>query len=439
MTLDVAARPTAVGRARRRLSGPTLMALAERLINRGASAFVTLAMAVFVSPQEAGAYAFGMLALTFATGVGGWALQQVGVSLWRYEGGGAALTRLSRLVALGSAAVVLAALLGGKAAGLYGEPILFVLLPLVLVAFVQSWFIPAVTLRQFHGQWGRLTRAQTIGSGASLLISLPLLAICGALAAVLQTVIAEGIFVLVARRKLIAPAPDRPRVDVLRRFVLPTVFTTAFGWANGQADRLVVALLVGSGPLGLFAMAVAVAKTATDAVLNGVLNVLRFRLASAQSEADRAAAFSRLFLQAAALALALQVLVTLISVWPLRLVLAHEWYPALAVVPLLAMSGVAMSAQYTIAAAVVESGEARRLRVSNVASLLLTVAAGAVLAFSLPMGAVAETVADLVVLGLVFPLMRAAIPRPVQLRFGALVVLGLVLGIGGYAAELALG
>ncbi|MDP9028381.1 MAG: oligosaccharide flippase family protein, partial [Actinomycetota bacterium] len=420
MTIDVAQRPTFVGRARRRLSRPILLALAERLVNRGASAFVTFAMSVFVSPKEAGAYALGMLALTFATGVGSWALQQVGVSLWRYDGGGAALTRLARIVAVGSAVVVLAALLGGEAAGLYGDPILQALLPLVLVAFIQAWFVPAVTLRQFHGQWGRLTRAQTIGSGASLVISLPLLAFCGVAAAVLQTVIAEGIFVLVARRKLVAPAPDRERVDVLRRYVLPTVLTTAFGWANGQADRLVVALLVGSGPLGLLAMAVAVAKTATDAVLNGVLNVLRFRLASARTEAERSAAFSGLFLQASALPLALQIVVSILSVWPLHVVLAHSWYPALAVVPLLAMSGVAMSAQYTIAAAVVEGGQARRLRTSNVASLVLTVGAGAVLAFSLPLGAVAEAVADLVVLIVVLPLMRGAIPRSVQLRFGVL-------------------
>jgi O-antigen/teichoic acid export membrane protein len=438
MTLDVVSRPTAAARIRRRLTGPTLMALAERLINRGASAFVTFAMAVFVSPHEAGAYAFGMLALTFATGIGSWALQQVGVALWRYDGGGEALTRIARLVAVGSAVVVLGALIGGEAAGLYDAATFNALLPLVLVAFIQSWFVPAITLRQFHGQWGRLTRAQTIGSGVSLLVALPLLPFCGVVAAVLQSVIAEGIFVLVARRRLVAPSPDRPRVDVLRRFVLPTAVTTVFGWANGQADRLVVALIAGSGPLGLLAMAVAVAKTATDAVLNGVLNVLRFRLASAQTEQERSAAFSRLFLQAGAIALALQIAVSILSAWPLRLLLEEAWYPALAVVPLLAMSGVAMSAQYTISAAVVESGSARRLRVSNVASLVLTVAAGAVLAYSLPLGAIAEAVADLVVLVLVFPLMRAAIPRLVQLQFGALVVIGLVLGLGAYGTELAL-
>jgi hypothetical protein len=69
----------------------------------------------------------------------------------------------------------------------------------------------------------------------------------------------------------------------------------------------------------------------------------------------------------------------------------------------------------------------------------MTVAAGAVLAFSLPLGAVAEAVADLVVLVVVFPLMRASISRSVQVRFGLLVVVGLALGLAGYVVELALG
>jgi O-antigen/teichoic acid export membrane protein len=430
--MTIQAPPASLGlRVRRRIAGPTLMALTERLVNRGASALVTFAMAIFVSPHEAGAYAFGMLALTFAQAAGSWALQQVGVALWRYEGGGAALRRVSRVVAFASAALVLGSLLAGRAAGLFGDPELQAMLPLVLVAFVQGWFVPAITLRQFSGEWPRLTRAQTAGSALSLIVSLPLLAFCGVAAAVLQSVIAETVFALGAARRLRAPTPDRPRVDVFRRFVLPTMVTGLFGWANGQADRLVVAVLAGAGPLGLFAIAVAVSKTITDAVLNGILNVLRFRLASAETPEERGAVLCGLLLRSAAVALGLQVLVSAL-VWPLHLVLAAEWRPALAVVPLLAMSGVAMAGQYTIAAAVVESGHARRLRPSNIASLVLAVGAGALVAWSLPIGAIAETVADIATFAIVFPLMRADIDLRTRRHLALLMAAGLLFGVGVY-------
>ncbi|MGT2425267.1 oligosaccharide flippase family protein [Amnibacterium kyonggiense] len=421
------------------LGGSLLLALMERLVNRGASAIVTFAMALFVSPAAAGAYAFGVLALTFAQGVGEAVLRQIGVAAWRYEGGGAQLRRLSRIIAWSGGAFVLGAITLAWALGLYGFGPFLLLTPFAAVAVIQGLFAPAITLAQYHGRWSRLTRVQSIGGVLSLVVAVPLLPFGGIASAVLQTVVSETVFAVWAGRGARVPTPDRGRADVLRGFYVPTAVSNLFGWFAGQSDRLLVTILAGAGPLGLLSLALAVSRTATDAVLSGILNLLRSRLAAAGSDEERSRSFTHVVARAMAIAAALQVFVTVLSFWPLPLLLHSEWDPALHVVPLLAVYGVPAAAAYSASAAMIDAGRAKDLRVVNVVSLLFAAVEGVVLSFSLPLGAGVSAVGTLVLTWMQLLLVRQELPRAARNRVLLASVAASLFGVVVYALSSLLG
>lgn len=410
------------------LRGSLSLALLERLVNRGASALVTFGMALFVSPASAGAYAFGMLVLTFAQGVGEAVLRQIGVAAWRYETGGSQLRSLSRKIAWGGGAFVLIALTIGLAVHLYNFAAFLALTPLVPVAVVQGLFAPSITLAQYHGRWARLTRAQMLGGVLSLIIAVPLLPFFGILAGVLQTVVSEVVFAVRAGGGLPDAEPDRPKTDVLRTFLWPTAVSNLYGWFTGQSDRLVVTVLAGAGQLGLLSLTLAVARSASDAVLNGILNLLRSRLAGSQSEQDRQGIFWSVTIRAASIACLLQLLVTGLSFWPLDVLLKPQWDPALAVVPLMAACGVALSVMYSIAAAVIDEGRAKELRPANIAGLIVAVTVGALLSFSLPLGSLAAALGDLVCLSVLMRLVRHQLTPGQKARLWTLAVASVLVG-----------
>jgi O-antigen/teichoic acid export membrane protein len=425
--------PGILRHARRLLTGHSMLAMLERLVRRGASSFVTFLVALIVSPETAGIYAFGALVLSLSQALGESALRQVGVASWNYEGGAAQLRRISNATAWLGSGIVAAALLVGYLTHLYDITGLLILTPFVVVSWLQGRFAPNITLAQYHSRWPQLARLQLIGGVISMAVAIPLLFNVGILAAVLQTVLAEGIFLIgCARMRMDEPVATKPPTRTFKLFVWPTIVSNMFGWISGQSSRLMVTIFAGTERLGILSIALAISISVTDAALNGIVNLLRSRLSAAADQAARLQVLSKMTLQAVLLSVVLQAFVTYLSIFPLRAILAQEWHPALAIVALLAMSGAPMAFHYMIAGFVIDSGEAKRLRTINFFALGSALATGAVFALALPAGAIAKYAADLASVLVMLPLVKGAYTGRTRLALLGLMIISFAIGMAAF-------
>lgn len=386
-------------RARRLLSSDFLNSVADRLVSRGASAIVALVVATVVRPQDAGVYALGVLALTFIQAVGDSTIRQIGVATWRYSTGSRFMDRSTAVVAIGGGAVMAAFIAILAAVGVCSAWQALQLSPLVAVSVVSGLALRRVTLAQYHGQWTRIARSQLIGSAASLIVTLPLVGVLGIAAGSAQSLVAELVFLLLLPKAGDRPVPDRDHGAVTRDFFLPTAASNVLGFLQGQAERVVMAALAGTRVLGLFTLAVSVSRIVVEALLLGLLNVLRSRLARADSEVEKSAIVSQFIIRGAWLAIGIQVLVVGIARWVLPLILQPDWQPALDIVPILTTSAVPIAGMWCISAYLIDGGRARHLLLWQFIGIALGVVTGLAATVALPLAALASLVRDLTGLG----------------------------------------
>ncbi|MDY0911231.1 lipopolysaccharide biosynthesis protein [Rathayibacter festucae] len=408
----------------------------ERLVSRGTSAVVGLVVAVVVSPAEAGVSATAFLALTLLQEVGENTVRQLGVDLWRRDGGAALVRRSAVLIACGGAAVM-AAVIGTLLATSAASPAqALALLPFVAVAALQGASIPAVTRAQFDGRWAAISRSQAVGSLVSVVVCVPLAPVIGIAAASLQTCVTEGILLLLLRRTGTAPVPDLPRRPVLRDHVLPSMQSNLFGWLQGQTERVLVAVLAGATTLGLYSIASQIARAVTDAVVLGLTNVLRSRLATAGTEAERRAVLRSILSQAMGAALVVQATMIALDLLVLGRILDASWHPALLIVPVLAISSVPLACIWCASSYLIVQGRAGVLLPWHGIGVGLGVGVGVALAHDLLLGACAAVARDAVALAGRLPFVAQDVGRPFLLAVAVCSAIGAVVGAAGVGLAL---
>lgn len=418
------------------LRSPTALsssnAALERLVSRGTSAVVGLVVAVHVSPAEAGVYATAFLALSLVQEVGENTVRQLGVGLWRMDGG-ADLVRRSAVLISCCGAAVMAVAVGTLLATSAASPIqALALVPFVAVAALQGASIPALTRAQYDGRWASISRYQAIGSIASVLVCVPLAPVIGIAAGSLQTCTTEGILLLLLLRTRSAPVPDQPRRPVLRDYVLPTAQSNLFGWLQGQSERIIITALAGAATLGLYSIASQVARAVADAVVLGLTNVLRSRLATASTETERRAALRSILSQAMGAALVVQTTMVGFDVLALGRLLGPAWHPALLIVPVLSASSVPLACVWCASSFLIVEGRASVMLPWHWVGLGLGLGVGAGLAHDLLLGACSAVVRDVVALVGRLPFVARDLGRAHVLGIAICSAVGALVGVMGF-------
>jgi O-antigen/teichoic acid export membrane protein len=423
------------------LRSPTALssshAALERLVSRGTSAVVGLVVAVHVSPAEAGVYAMAFLALSLVQEVGENTVRPLGVAMWRREGGALLLRRAAAVVSVGGATAMAIAigLLWALSAASAAQAV--ALLPFVAVAALHGAILPALTRAQYDGRWGSIARGQAIGSIASIVVCVPLAPVLGIAAGSLQTVVTEGILlVLLLARRGRMPIPDLPPRRMLKEYVIPTLQSNVFGWLQGQAERIVLSALGGAATLGLYSIASQIARAVSDAVVLGLTNVLRARLANSRTDEERHTVLRSVMLQAAVGALVVQTTMIALDLLVLGRLLDSSWHPALLIVPILSVSSVPTACMWCASSYLIVRGRASVLVPWHWIGVALSVGAGFAVAADLLAGACAAVLRDAVALAGRLPHVGQDLGRAGLLRVSGCLAAGVLIGIAGFCAAL---
>ncbi|NRG39794.1 oligosaccharide flippase family protein [Rathayibacter sp. VKM Ac-2835] len=309
-------------------------------------------------------------------------------------------------------------------------------MPFVAVAALQGASIPALTRAQYDGRWASISRSQAVGSVASVLVCVPLAPVIGIAAGSLQTCITEGILLLLLLRTTTTPVPDQPRRPVLRDYVLPTAQSNLFGWLQGQSERIIITALAGATTLGLYSIASQVARAVADAVVLGLTNVLRSRLATAGTQTERRAVLRSILSQAIGAALAVQTTMVAIDVLALGRILDPAWHPALLIVPVLSASSVPLACVWCVSSFLIVQGRANVLLPWHWIGLGLGIGVGAGLAHDLLLGACSAVVRDAIALAGRLPFVARDLGRAFVLGIAICSAIGALLGAAGYGLAL---
>jgi len=409
-------------------------AAVERLIARGTSAVVGLVVAVFVSPSEAGVYATAFIALSLVQEVGENTMRQLGVGLWRMEGGGRIIRRASLGISLGGA-VAMAAVLGVFfATSIASASQTVALLPFVPLAAVYGLSIPWITLAQYDGRWAAISRGQAVGSIASIVLCVPLAPTIGIAAGSLQTCITEGVLLLLLIKGAVRPEPDLPRRPLLRDFIAPTVQSNFLGWLQGQSERIVVVAFGGATTLGLYSIASQIARAVSDSVVLGLTNVLRSRLAAADTDSARRTVLRSIVSQGVVIALVLQITMVALDLFVLGRILSSQWTPALLAVPVMSVSAAPLACMWLLSSFLIVEGRARVLVPWHWLGVGLGVATGFTVAVDLLTGVVVGAARDVVALAVRLPYVAGDLGRRFVLRMILACSTGIVIGAIGFGS-----
>ncbi|TDX78350.1 O-antigen/teichoic acid export membrane protein [Rathayibacter sp. PhB151] len=408
----------------------------ERLVSRGTSAVVGLVVAVHVSPAEAGVYAMAFLALSLLQEIGENTVRPLGVAMWRREGGARQLRRAAAVVSVGGATAMAVAIgvLWALSAASAAQAV--ALLPFVAVAALHGAILPALTRAQYDGRWASIARSQALGSIASIVVCVPLAPVLGIAAGSLQTGVTEGMLLLLLSRRGTLPTPDLPRRPILRDYVIPTLQSNVFGWLQGQSERIVLSALGGATTLGLYSVASQIARAVSDAVVLGLTNVLRARVATSRTDEERRAVLRSVMMQAAVGALVVQATMVALDLLVLGRVLDSSWHPALLIVPILSISSAPIACMWCASSFLIVQGRASVLVPWHWIGVALSVGAGFAVAADLLAGACAAVLRDTVALAGRLPHVAQDIGRAGVLRVYGCLSAGLLIGAAGFCAAL---
>ena len=176
-----------------------------------------------------------------------------------------------------------------------------------------------------------------------------------------------------------------------------TSVLSLFGWLRGQSDRLWVLVIGGATVLGIYSVAYALARSASDAALVGLTNLYRLGLAKAGFTTPaiqrqlRAQVVRVMVLSWLCLCMAVVTAVCVEYFWR-----SPSWSGSSRIVPILAFSVFASSVSWSINATLNHTGESRSLYWIQWLEMSLAVVVGILLAHSIFVGAIAVCVREFV-------------------------------------------
>lgn len=410
---------------------PIVLSMLERVASRGSAALLMLLLALISDPVAVGQYAAVILSITIYQALADGVIRQIGVEAWNYRNGRKFLRQCARFSgALGTFIVLCALVL--VVAPSFSWPLFLKLLPLVFVPSVSSLYLELLTRSQKSAEgWRLIAKSQMWASLISIALAVPLISFWDIGAAALQLLVSDVVFLILIHHRPVAAPRSEIRSALWRRFYLPTALSSILGWSQSQLERLILVLLSSPGPLGVYSLSVAIARSASDAITSGLVNAIRSQI-SAESETDsREWQLRRGLVAGMTIALAMQIFISLVCIYVLPLFLEDHWAEAIRVAPVFACTGVFAAVIWVTSSFIITSGRADALLFAQVTGVLLSAACGIALNISLAAGAFVCVFRDAVGLFLRLFLIRHSI----NIKFFGLVIMFLLASVGVGAAS----
>lgn len=254
------------------------------------------------------------------------------------------------------------------------------LLPLMLVPPAQALAVRPTAELQLLGLWGSVSIWRTVGSLVGVGVGVPIvllthsvLGACLAIAAaeVLNTALVYS-FAKRHRYKLAVMAQRNPRPTDSWSTYRHMALYSALGWLQAQSGRVFLGAWAGTSALGSYSLGSSIGRSAGDAIAQSQANVLRVDLSrsaavqdSAIREILRRNIRASMFLGAVS-ALAAVVISDLVFVR----ILGPEWYAALQMVPILAITAIPIAIAASSAPVHIHRGNSRIAWVAPAVCLL---------------------------------------------------------------------
>lgn len=404
-------------------------ALVERALPRAFSAVVMLMFAALTDPSTVGIYGIVTLMYTAAQATTDTAVRQVLLRAVSEPAGEAFLRNYQRFAPILSSAAILGLLIAMKLTGVVPTwTMALELSPIAVAPWFAAWGIPAVGTLQALGRWRTLAQGQLLASFISLAVSVPLmLTTRSVVGPSLQLLLMEAVLAVWcvrAARGLQAPIAASPATTRTLRADMTSMSAFSFvAWAQGQAERALMVIFVGTSALGSYTTASAIARAPGDALAASTANVVRTAVAPARSPREVRDAAEKALMRAMVLAAA-AVAVSVVAAYFLRAPLGPQWSEALAIVPILAISAFPSMLSWTSAVLQVRVGRAWQTLWAPLVGLLFAVGIAAAAAHSLPLASYLVVARDLAVVTVGFLLIRNAAPwRAYFMCWGAVLVL----------------
>jgi O-antigen/teichoic acid export membrane protein len=381
-----------------RLTDPTntsvLLAVLERVINRGAGAVVGLVMVFFVSPKEMGLYAAAFLVFTFAKALGDSAIRQSAPPYWFARRGRDILHTVSAVGAVISF-VAVAGFAGIVWVTGAGSPLdALLILTLSLAGVFSCAALPRVTYAEAQGRWSFLARQQFVASVASIVVGVALVPVLGIGGGFAQTIVSEGVFYL----RLPRPGPELATIEETSR---RTAFrqlghvsvTNMLGWVQGQAERIAIAIFAGPILLGYYSVAFQLARSLSDPAATGLMSWLRNSLS--RPGTDQRSVYDASIRRGAALGLILQAVALCCLILPASVVMPDTWHVSVRIAVVMSASLPILMVQWSMSAMLIAQHRTKELFPWQLWGVAATTVCGILMATSLWVGVVALVVRDM--------------------------------------------
>ncbi|WP_185261399.1 lipopolysaccharide biosynthesis protein [Pseudarthrobacter sp. NBSH8] len=405
-----------------------LWSFIERIMPRAATALLMFLAAIYVSPSILGIYTWAILGFTLLQSVFDVAVRQVAVGALRTRSGLRFLVNYRTtfmVVGVLIIGVVIVSLLLTQPNHLHSS--IWMLCPLAVAPIAMASGTKSVATLQSAGKWKALASAQSLSVLISLIISLPVVLMTRSIAGcVLQVSIVELIFAFMVVRMAKAtqiPASQYlgiPPASVVSQFSSASTYS-ALGWGQGQADRVLVGLLVGTAKLGQYNLAWSVSRSLGDAIVNASVNVIRPQILDKANDVDSQGDVRRL-LSRACLMITVTIVLTIAGTeFILKPVLGDEWADALRAVPVMALCTYPQIFSYTATIYLTRLGKLRAGLLPKILGLLLAIPIALAAVSGLTFAAWLAVARELVVMIWLVWLVRKQIP-----------LLGMVIGASGF-------
>lgn len=367
-------------------------AFVERLLPRIASALVMLIFAAATNPTIVGSYAWMVVALTGVQSIFDAAVRQVAVGAVQTENGMRFLRRYRIVFASAGPLILLSALFFVSLATADPVGTFFTLLPIAFAPVGTALATVALARLQMAGKWRAIALSQSSAVTTSLLVSLPLvLTTQNALGPALQALLAElfnaALLVFLVRRVQI-DIRTSDTTDLAKEFMAASWFA-GLGWAQSQADRVLVGAVGGQRVLGLYSFSWSLSRNVGDALSYASVNVLRPQLLKLEStDTQRALSIFRQSLYRVNLLLVAVAIATFVgATWILPLILDQRWETVFTAVPIMSLSSFPLVAAWSLTPILVREGRLRAALFGKILGVAAAVPVGLAAAQDLTLAA----------------------------------------------------
>lgn len=416
----------------------SIWAFIERLVPRGGTALVMLLLAVVVTPAEVGVYTLSMMLVMLVQTMTDGSVRGIAISAVPTRKGRRFLRRYQWWTSIAGTAVVgfglwiiwlsLDPQLAPSVAGA---------LPLLLMPVATALRVRATADLQIEGYWRSLARSQAVSTVISLVISIPILfATETIIASSVQAVLTELIFTLFVlrsnRRVVLHLTEDQVREGLRRRPGPEMLHISGYqllGWVQSQADRFLVGAFVGPAGLGQWSFAQNIARAAGDSLAASTTNVLRPALFSGSEQTSRAAG-RQVMDRALIMIVVVELFVVAVAMTVLPRLLDEAWDPAIAAVPMVALSCVVTTLTWSLSIYLLKADRIFFASPIKVVGILMALPIALVAVHDFRLAAWMLVLRESLEAALLLVVTRKVVPWSSVARFGAVVaVAGVVIVI----------